>query len=414
MCLGVCLHSPREIHDFRRVYPDVHRRAGSAIGPSGSWHHPPRCPPARLLHPVWAPAWPRATDWTFTIASALLDQQRQRACGADVNAIETEQLTKRFRQLRSYRDLALYPWRRPARVAVEDVTLRIGQGELFGLLGENGAGKTTLIRMLCTMLLPTSGSARVAGHDVVKEPHAVRELIGLVSGDERTFYWRLTGRQNLEFFAALYHLSRRSAGRRIDELLDTLEVASYADRRFNTYSTGIRQKFAIARGLLTDPRLLFLDEPTRALDPIAAQEVRRYVADYVVGRLGHTVLLATHMLSEAEAICHRVAIIRHGKVVAAGSIDELRSSMRLSTVFELVIEGPPNGVKQAICAAAGTPNVAVIAEGERSRIAVNLDPHGAALNRVLQAVVDAGVQVESCNTRQPTLEDVYRAAHAEN
>jgi ABC-2 type transport system ATP-binding protein len=292
-----------------------------------------------------------------------------------VNAIETERLTKRFRQLRGYRDLALYPLRRSTDVAVEEVTLQIAQGELFGLLGENGAGKTTLIRMLSTTLLPTSGRAVVGGHDVVHEPHAVRNLIGLVSGDDRTFYWRLTGRQNLEFFAALYHVPRRIADRRIRELLETLDVGSFAVRRFNTYSTGIRQKFAIARGLLTEPRVLFLDEPTRALDPIAADEVRRYVADHIVGRMGYTVLLATHTLSEAQAICHRVAIIRHGKVVAAGSMDELSARMALSTVFELVVAGTAGRLRDAIGTVPGIQDVRA-RRGRPGAAEVQLGPRG--------------------------------------
>ena len=228
-------------------------------------------------------------------------------------AIETEELTKRFRKLRGYRDLVRYPWRRPTDIAVDGVSLSVGEGELFGLLGENGAGKTTLIRMLSTTLLPTSGHARVAGYDIVHDAPAVRRSIGLVSGDERSFYWRLTGRQNLEYFAALYHVAPRAVTRRIDDLLMTLGVAAYADRRFSTYSTGIKQRFAIARGLLTEARILFLDEPTRALDPIAADELRHYVADQIVGRLGFTALVATHSLAEAEAICPRVAIIRHGR-----------------------------------------------------------------------------------------------------
>jgi ABC-2 type transport system ATP-binding protein len=329
-----------------------------------------------------------------------------------MDAIATDRLTKRFRQLKSYRDLVLYPWRRTTHLAIDDVTLRIPEGQLFGLLGENGAGKTTLIRMLCTTLLPTSGTARVGGHDVAESPHTVRELIGLVSGDERTFYWRLTGRQNLHFFAALYHVGRRDAEKRIGRLLDTLGVATYADRRFNTYSTGIRQKFAIARGLLTEPRILFLDEPTRALDPIAAQEVRAYVTDYVVGRLGSTVLVATHTLSEAEAICDRVAIIRKGRLVAAGSMEELSEGMQLGTMLEIVVTGMPIRLTELINAHPGMDSVALSEEGARMQLSVNIDGRDGTLNTVLQSVLDAGAQVESCTTRRPTLDDIYRAAHA--
>jgi ABC-2 type transport system ATP-binding protein len=328
-----------------------------------------------------------------------------------MNAIETEQLTKRFRLLNSYRDLLLYPWRRASQIAVQGVTLDIQSGELFGLLGENGAGKTTLIRMLSTTLLPTSGRAAVVGHDVVREPHAVRRLIGVVAGDERSFYWRLTGRQNLEYFAALYHLPRSAIQRRIDELLGTLGVAGHADRRFSTYSTGTRQKFAIARGLLTDPQVLFLDEPTRSLDPIAADEVRQYIVEHIVGELGRTVLLATHTLSEAESICSRVAIIRHGTLVVVGTMDELSRRMKLSTVFEVVVDAASDGLREHMSRLPGVRGVTVDGDGDRARLRVDVDGLDVTLDPLLRAVVEAGARVHSCVTRRPTLEEIYRIAH---
>jgi ABC-2 type transport system ATP-binding protein len=333
--------------------------------------------------------------------------------GAAVNAIETEQLTKRFRRVKSYRDLVLYRWRRDSDVAVQDVTLQIPRGELFGLLGENGAGKTTLIRMLSTTLLPTSGHAFVGGHDVVREPRLVRERIGLVNGDERSFYWRLTGRQNLQFFAALYHVPRHAIAGRIAQLLDTLGVTSYADRRFDSYSTGIRQKFAIARGMLTEPEVLFLDEPTRALDPIAADEVRRYVVEHIVGQLGYTVLLATHTLAEAEAICSRLAIIRHGTIVMNGTMEELRARTALAPVLDLVVSGQDAGLRDRICAVPGVTDVLIARHGEQANVSVTVGTEGDSTSGVLRAVLGAGLRVDACATRQPTLDDIYRAAHAQ-
>jgi ABC-2 type transport system ATP-binding protein len=329
-----------------------------------------------------------------------------------VNAIETEQLTKRFRRVKGYLDLVRYPWQRSTDTAVEDVNLQVRRGELFGLLGENGAGKTTLIRILSTTLLPTSGTAAVGGHDVVRQPHAVRRIIGLVSGDERSFYWRLTGRQNLEYFAALYHVPSHMTPRRIAELLDTLDVEGYADRRFDSYSTGIRQKFAIARGMLTEPKVLFLDEPTRALDPIAAEDVRRYVADHIVRELGYTVLLATHTLSEAEAICHRIAIIRAGHIVEIGTMDELRTRMGLSTVVELAVSGQVDRLQDAVCAVPGVGDVAASHEEGRVRLSVSLGETDGTLSGVMRVILDRGAQIDECTTRRPTLDDVYRAAHA--
>lgn len=329
-----------------------------------------------------------------------------------MKAIEVDRLTKKFRQVGTYRDLALYALRRATHTAVDEISLSIADGELFGLLGENGAGKTTLIRMLSTTLLPTAGTALVGGHDVEREPQNVRRLIGLVNGDERSFYWRLTGRQNLDFFAALYHVSPDQAKSRIAKIVDTLGVAKYLDHRFDTYSTGTRQKFAIARGLLNEPRILFLDEPTRALDPIAADDLRRYIVDEVVGRNGCTVLLATHSLAEAEAICDRVAIVRHGKLVSLGTVQELRAQTGLAPVVDLEVATGNGDVNGTISSLPGLNDVTITPNGETTRIVARLGPDGEAMNRLMQAILASGVRIETCVTRHATLEDVYRWAHA--
>jgi ABC-2 type transport system ATP-binding protein len=327
-------------------------------------------------------------------------------------AIETERLTKRFRLLNSYRDLLAYPWRRSTKLAIDDLTLTVNTGELFGLLGENGAGKTTLIRMLSTTLLPTSGRALVAGHDVAREPHPVRRRIGLVAGDDRSFYWRLTGRQNLNFFGTLYHLPSREMRARVDALLGTLGIEQYADRLFHTYSSGTRQRFAIARGLLTDPELLFLDEPTRSLDPMAADELRRYISEHIVGDLGRTVLLATHTLAEAESICSRVGIIRHGRLVAVGSVEELRRRTKLSTVVDLVLDAVPAELKAGLDRVPGVLRVATAAQLDGASLRVEFDGRDGTLDSVLRLVIGCGAHVQSCVTRPPTLEEIYRAVHA--
>jgi ABC-2 type transport system ATP-binding protein len=330
----------------------------------------------------------------------------------DLNAIETERLTKRFRRVRGYRDLALYRWSRQTDTAVEDVSLHVREGELFGLLGENGAGKTTLIRMLSTTLLPTSGTATVLGHDVVQDAQAVRKLIGIVSGDERSFYWRLTGRQNLEYFAALYHLPRHSIRRRIDELLVMLDIGQHSERRFDSYSTGTRQRFGIARGMLADPRVLFLDEPTRALDPIAADELRAYLVNHIVGGLGYTALLATHTLFEAEAICDRIAIMRAGRVMAVGSMDELRRRMSLAPILELVISGPFGDLEQRLCALSSVIDVHLAPAGSDTEVRVQLAAADRPMTDILTTVIDAGAAILSSTTRQPNLDDIYRRVHA--
>jgi len=325
-------------------------------------------------------------------------------------AIEVDRLTKRFRRLRGYRDLVAYPWRRPGHVAVDAVTLEVPRGELFGLLGENGAGKTTLIRMLTTTLIPTSGRATVAGSDIVREAAGVRRRVGLVAGDERSFYWRLSGRENLAFFAALHRIPPPEARRRTDDLADVLGLGGYIDQPFQVYSSGIRQRFAIARGLLTDPPILFLDEPTRALDPIAADDVRRYVMD-VVRRTGErTIVMATHALAEAEAMCDRVAILRHGRLHAIGTLTELRAQTGLADVLEVDVSGDAQSVRAAVQARCSAP-CELEASGGHARLRVVLDGP-TSLRDVLGAILATDARIESAVTRRPTLDDIYRAVHA--
>src|SRR3569832_81661 len=182
--------------------------------------------------------------------------------------------------------------------------------------------------MLCTLLLPTAGTARVNGFDIVNDEKEVRRSVGLVNSDERSFYWRLTGRQNLTFFSSLYGDTGREIGRRVDELLELLDLNEAADRPFNTYSTGMKQRMAIARGLLGRPKIIFMDEPTKGLDPIAGQGLRKLIRERVVENLSSTVILTTHFLQEVEELCGRVAIMDSGKIIASGQISELKRSIQ--------------------------------------------------------------------------------------
>lgn len=322
-------------------------------------------------------------------------------------AIETEALTKRFRKLHTYRDLLLYPWRKAEHLAVDEVSLRIEPGELFGLLGQNGAGKTTLIRMLCTALIPTAGRARVAGYDVQRQTRQVRERIGLVSGEERSFYWRLTGRQNLEFFAALYRVPGPVAQRRIAMLLERVGLAERADQPFRTYSSGTRQKLAIVRGLLHSPQVIFMDEPTRSLDPISAQAMRRFVAEYIIGELGCTVILATHSMAEAEELCDRLALIRNGRVVAQGTLPELRSGLHYGTRCELQLRHMPPELPDALRRLAGVADVAAERDERGHVLGLTLREEGPALAAMLREVVESGADIYHFTTRQLTLEEIY-------
>lgn len=237
-------------------------------------------------------------------------------------ALTTHHLSKTYQQPQG--------WRRAVRAApvtaVQDISLTVHTGELFGLLGPNGAGKTTLVKMLCTLLRPTAGTAVVAGHDL-NEAGAIRAAVGLVVSDERSFYWRLTARQNLDFFAALYGLHGRTARQRIQTVLAEVQLADVAERRFSSFSSGMRQRLAIARALLHRPQLLFLDEPSRSLDPTATQKLHDLIL-HLRREQGMTIFLITHDLAEAEKLCDRVALLHRGQIQAVGQPDTLRRELR--------------------------------------------------------------------------------------
>jgi len=236
--------------------------------------------------------------------------------------ILVSRLTKIFRPLEVH-PLSWPPIRRQSPVCVlRDVDLSVGRGEILGLLGTNGAGKTTLLKILATLILPTAGRITIEGVDVIHEPHRAIQLVSLVTADERSFYWPLTGRQNLEFFAAFQGLGRDAARRRIEELQEQLGLEAL-DRQFGIYSTGMRHRLAIARGLIRRPHVLLLDEPTRSLDPVAANGLRRLIRDTLVAQLGCTVVLATHNLQEAEELCDREVFLHKGRLLSSGIVEAL-------------------------------------------------------------------------------------------
>lgn len=207
---------------------------------------------------------------------------------------------------------------------VDGVSLTINRGELFCLAGANGAGKTTLIKILCSLILPTSGEIFINGHNVVQDSEKARFSMGLVTGDERSFYWRLTGRQNMEFFASLYNMPSREAGKRIEELFNFLHIDD-PDKRFQEYASGIKQRISIARSLLNNPDILFIDEVTKGLDPTSAGELRKFIKEDLVKKHGKTVFFSTHNLYEIEDLADRAGFIVKGRIAAIGTLGELRT-----------------------------------------------------------------------------------------
>ncbi len=238
-------------------------------------------------------------------------------------AVHLSGLSKRYAKRRGWMELLRHPGRGTTITALAGIDLQVGRGEFFGILGPNGAGKTTLFKILATLILPDEGEAEILGHDVTTAPREVRRMLAPVVADERSLFWRLSGRENLNLFGRLHGLAGPVAKREIQELLHTVDLEEVADRMVGQYSTGLRQRLLIARALLASPEILLLDEPTRSLDPISARNLRRFLRDELSRRRGCTVLLATHNAEEAFELCDRVGILDRGRLLEVGSTDDL-------------------------------------------------------------------------------------------
>ena len=281
--------------------------------------------------------------------------------------------------------------------ALDGVDLTIADGELLGLLGPNGAGKTTLVKILSTVLLPSAGTARILGHDVVLETAAVRPLLGIVLGGERGLYGRLTARQNLRYWAALYKVASAAGRRRADELLERVGLADRADDAVETFSRGMKQRLHLARGLIGDPRVLFLDEPTTGMDPVAARDFRRLVTE--LRGEGRTILLTTHDMAEAEALCDRVALIDRGRLLAVETPRVL--SGWITDIERIDVEGAPDHVVQELETLPGVTAVTATGEGAVRIHVVSREATTVVLERLVTA------RVTSIRTSLPSLEEVY-------
>lgn len=283
------------------------------------------------------------------------------------------------------------------RAALDGLSLAIPDGEVHGLLGPNGAGKTTLCRILSTVLLPTSGTARIAGLDVVTDTAAVRRTIGIVFGGERGLYNRLTARQNLLYWSSLFRMRTSVAKPRVEQLLERMGLADRADERVETYSRGMKQRLHLARGLINDPKVVILDEPTVGMDPVAAHDFRALVGELRAD--GRTLLLTTHDMAEAEAVCERVSLIDNGRLLGT---EQPGTIGRWMAVYERITAAD---VPADTAAAVGLlPGVSGVTHGADGRLVVETDAEGAT-GTVLRFLLDRGVT--SVSTGRPSLEDVY-------
>ena len=287
--------------------------------------------------------------------------------------------------------------------AVRGIDFAIAEGELFGLLGPNGAGKTTTIKILTTLLLPTSGEARVLGFDVARETKQIRRRIGYVFGGERGLYDRLSGLDNLRFFADVYRVPARDQRARIGELLELVGLDGRERERVETYSRGMRQRLHIARGLLHDPEVLFLDEPTIGLDPVGGRELRVMIRALVDA--GKTVLLTTHYMFEADELCDRVAVIAGGEIISEGTPSSLKAHVADRHVVEIEVFGADDAVVDRLRGVDGVATVTSEAR-EQAQLLVVQSSRGPELVERLLAELQ-GLRVGRIVSREPTLEDAY-------
>lgn len=319
-------------------------------------------------------------------------------------AIETRDLVMQFPQHQGWK--ALFK-RQAGKLALSGINLSIPPGEIFGILGPNGAGKTTLIKVLTTLTIPSSGQALVTGLDVVKNSIGVRRRVGVVYGDERTFFWRLSAFDNLLFYAALYKIPAKEARRRAEELLDLVGLTEAMHLRMHHYSSGMKQRASIARGLLNNPDVLIMDEPTRSLDPMAAHELRRLVKERVAdGR--RTVLVATNIMAEAEYLCDRVAFINRGQIQLVGEIEDLREVLQAEEKHELVAGGISPAAVERLRTLPGVDAVNATAAGDgRVRLALTVQRDMPAIPAVVRTIVDQGGDVWSSTPVELTLEEMF-------
>lgn len=248
------------------------------------------------------------------------------------HAIEIEQLTKTFRPQTGIRR-----WFSSSCIShdikvLDDVTLHVQAGEVFGLLGPNGAGKTTLLKVLSTLIRPDRGSVRILGYDLVRDEYRIKERVGMVYPDERSFYWRLSGRENLRFFGSLLNLSIREIDRRTRELSSLMNMDNFLDDRYDAYSTGMKQRLLVARAMLREPAVLLMDEPTRGLDPGMAEGLLKQIRSLALNKQT-TILMVTHRLAEARNFCDRIGILDRGRLVCDGSIEDLKASFLDATRY---------------------------------------------------------------------------------
>ncbi len=320
------------------------------------------------------------------------------------DAIRTKELTRVF----GGKKRRLRPRDAPEKrvIALDRVDTQVAEGELFGLLGPNGAGKTTLIKILATLLLPTSGVATVAGYDVAKDPYPIRQRINMVSGGETSGYGLLTTRENVWMFSKFYGIPSKVAKAEIDRLLKEFELWDRRDAKVRTLSTGERQKMNMVRGFVTDPDIIFLDEPTLGLDVSAARAIRQFIREWIQENQAKTVLLTTHYMMEADELCDRIAIIDNGRILACDTPERLKGMVKQEVTVKLETDRLKN--PKAFDVIEGVQNYVVKEKAQTNSTSLTfILEDDVPIADIMSEVLKQGSKVQSMQKIDPTLEEVF-------
>ena len=289
--------------------------------------------------------------------------------------------------------------------AVDGITFDVRKGEIFGVLGPNGAGKTTTIRMMCGLLMPTSGDVKVLNMDVSdpKSSKRLKQKINMVSGGERGLYYRLSGRQNLHYFADLYGIPKGEQKAIVSEVLDLVKMTDAADKKVEEYSRGMKQRIHIARALLNRPEIIFLDEPTIGLDPEISLQIRKIIKE--LSEKGTTIILTTHYMTEAEELCDRMILLKKGKIVGYGTVNQLRDKVADDTMIRIVTTKDPSALSEKALQTEGVMDMRINAIPGRFETNIRVHKDFSHLDRIDSMFEQ--FEIRSIGYDEPTLEDTY-------
>lgn len=321
-----------------------------------------------------------------------------------MDPVEVRSLSKTF----NTKEGPLFRKTQKSVTALDDVNFSVKKGEIFGLLGPNGAGKTTTIKTVCTLIQPTSGEVYVNGHNVVKDSQRARQDLGVMLTGDRTLYWKLSGRENLEYFAALYHMGGAAAKQRIEQLLKLVGLDDRQNTLVENYSTGMRIRLSFAKAILHEAPVILLDEPTMSLDPQSARLIREIIQD--LRKTGHSILLTTHYMEEADQLSDRVAVIDHGKIIAMAPPGELKETVLKSEIIEIEAQ---NINPQVVEKLRGIPTITEVvstiddAAAQKGVIKVHASGGKQVIPEMLGVLVKGDVEISNVKVATPTLEDVF-------